>query len=134
MYEIIDSYTRADMLADGGLVAAGEREARDAGIKVPVALTRAVWVGCVEWTRADADRTGAIQDETGRLWDVLTMAAGAVRASRNRRRAEFTLWRVDRRHDRAKGAPEPTPVRLAITIGPGDEGEPVITIGEPNED
>jgi hypothetical protein len=49
--------------------------ARDAGFTVPVELTEAAWDDCVAWTDADAARTGAPQDETGRAWDVIWVAS-----------------------------------------------------------
>lgn len=55
--------------------------ARDAGFTVPAILTPAAWDSAVAWTDADTDETDALQDETGRLWDVLTQAAAAVRAA-----------------------------------------------------
>src|SRR5262249_23700188 len=48
--------------------------AREAGIRYPVALTRAAWERCV------AVPAGVVcQDEPGRLWDVAWMPRGAAR-------------------------------------------------------
>ncbi len=68
-----------------------------------------------------------MQDETGRQWDVLTMAAVALRrASRLRLTGlqEFTVYVVPNR----LGADEPEPVTLGISVGPGDNYEPALTI------
>lgn len=127
--EIIHAYTRADALRDGELVDAGEL-AREAGFAAPVALTRAAWEGCVEWTDADNERKGTVQDEKGRLWDVLWMAINAARRDRGGDRVEFKLVRVPR----TGRGDQPRLARLALMIGPGDAGEPVFTIGEPHED
>jgi hypothetical protein len=54
--------------------------ARDARFRMPVVITRAAWDEAVTWTDRDTDETGALQDEAGRLMDVLRMAAVAVRA------------------------------------------------------
>ncbi|MGW4275758.1 DUF6573 family protein [Streptomyces seoulensis] len=78
--DIIHAYTRARALADGVLVAADAELAREAGFRVPVALTSAVWEGCVAWNEGDSERQTP-QDERGRLWDVLTMARHAIRRS-----------------------------------------------------
>jgi len=62
--DLIHRYSRADAIADGVLVDVST-VAREAGIKFPVALTRAVWERCV------AVPPGvACQDQSGRLWDV----------------------------------------------------------------
>jgi hypothetical protein len=49
-WNVIHAYTRADALRDGNLVAVPDALAREAGITVPVALTRAAWEDCVAWT------------------------------------------------------------------------------------
>lgn len=73
--EPIHTYTRAQALADGVLVDAGEL-AKEAGYNLPVALTSAAWADLVAWSdaidRRKPEFTG--QDETGRLWDVLNTA------------------------------------------------------------
>ncbi|WP_325176197.1 DUF6573 family protein, partial [Xanthomonas hortorum] len=47
--DIIHSHTRANLLEDGDLVDVSAL-AREAGFKVPVAVTRAVWADCVAWS------------------------------------------------------------------------------------
>jgi hypothetical protein len=70
--DLIHSYTRAKALADGVLVDVSEI-AREAGIRFPVALTRAVWERCI------AVPPGVLcQDEAGRLWDVLWLLRWAI--------------------------------------------------------
>ncbi|MFC0504172.1 DUF6573 family protein [Micromonospora costi] len=127
--EIIHAYTRAQALEDGTLVDAGPA-AREAGFRMPVALTQAAWVDCVAWTDADNKRKGTWQDEPGRLWDVLWMAFHAARRAGGRQRVPFDLVRVP---VVGRGVTA-RKVTLALMIGPGDEGEPVITIGLPHED
>lgn len=125
---IIHAYSRAQALADEALIDVTPL-AREAGFTYPVALTRAVWVGCVRW---DSRRDGALQDETGRLWDVLWPAAAAARHGLGRAlgasSARYTLQRIP------QGDVDPQPVQLVLTAGPGDGGEPVLTIHEPDED
>ena len=82
---IISSYSRTQALADGALVDVS-KIAREAGIIFPVAVTAAVWIECVAWNEADAAFTGTIQDEAGRLWDVLWMRRHAIMTSGNRDR------------------------------------------------
>lgn len=74
---VISQYTRAQAIADGFLVDVSET-AREAGIKFPVALTRAVWDKCVE-IPAGVD----CQDERGRLWDVVGLLRWAIRNDGN---------------------------------------------------
>ena len=128
--EFIHVYTRARALADGVLVAADAELAREAGFRVPVALTSAVWEGCVAWNEGDSERQ-VPQDERGRLWDVLTMTRHAIRRSGGGGgQVTVDLGRVPRdgRTQQAR------PVQLVCAIGPGDHGEPVITIMQPDED
>ena len=121
--DLIHRYTRAQALEDEVLVDVTET-AREAGFRVPVALTQTVWADCMHWREEDSARV-VHQDESGRLWDVLWMARIAARAARGGDRTSFKLHRVPR--DGETG--EPMPVALLLDIGPGDEGEPVITIG-----
>lgn len=129
--EVIHAYTRAQGIADGELVDVSET-AREAGFRFPVALTRAVWADCVEWSESDAKRQSRThQDKNGRLWDVLFMASRAVKlAQRGRDRVLYTIARVPR----GGRASAPSPVRLRVHIGPGDTPDPVITIMQENED
>jgi len=125
---IIDAYTRADAIADGTLVAVPEPIAREAGFLVPVAITRAAWTDCVEWSDTDSNRQTP-QDEEGRLWDVLHMTAFA---GRRYARALFPveLYRVPR-GGRVRTA---RLTKLTCRLHPGDVGESVITISLPDED
>lgn len=133
-FELIHSYTRAQAIGDGYLVDVSET-AKEAGFRIPVALTRAVWEDCVEWGEEDTGRKGWPQDQSGRLWDVLYMAILAVRHSIRRGEPEggrvpYQVLRVPR-----DGAGRrPRAVVLHVVIGGGDAGEPVITITQPGED
>ncbi|MBK1642878.1 hypothetical protein CKO12_13565 [Chromatium okenii] len=120
--EVIYSYTRAQAIEDGVLIDV-THTAEEAGFRVPVALTTAVWMDCVDWPIDDRS-----QDMEGRLWDVLYLAAFEARRKRNSRRVVFQLLRVIR------GCNQLFPVQLVLHIGGGDHGEPVITIMQPNED
>jgi hypothetical protein len=127
---IIDRYTRADAIATGDLVDVSIT-ARQAGIRYPVAVTRAVWEDCIAWTPADSRYTGAVQDQAGRLWDVLWLVAQKLRRlPRKTDRVTVLLWRVSRDARTTK----PRMVHLVAVCGPGDDAEPVITIQLPGED
>ncbi|MFD8078976.1 DUF6573 family protein [Streptomyces sp. NPDC059718] len=130
IFVVIDPRTRADMLADGDLVAVPEDLAREARFPDPVALTRAAWDDCVRWSDADTDRQTP-QQETARLRDVLITARYGIRQARHdRTRVPFEMSRVPR-DGRAREAEQ---VTLSVGIGLGDNAEPVITIRQPHED
>lgn len=117
------SYTRADMLTDGSLVAASEELCRDAGILIPVAYTRTVWADCIAWP----DDALLVQDEVGREWDVLWMAGWAIKGARESSN-DLASFQVARIPVNARDCGECSAVWLQVYIGPGDSGEPVFTI------
>ena len=121
--EPIHVYTRADALADGVLVDA-TGTAREAGFRVPVALTQSVWADVNDLS---GRHVSAGQSPEGRLWDLLFMAAHAARRPENRDRSEFVYSLV-----MPVGAGNN--YRAKCHIGPGDKGEPVVTILRPDED
>lgn len=126
---VISTYTRAQAIEDGVLIEAGAM-AQEAGFKWPVALTSDAWADCVAWSEDDNCKQ-AYQDESGRLWDVLFMASHGIRtASDSGDRLLFQFYRV-RRDGQSMEAELTT---LKLIVGPGDQGEPVITILLPNED
>ncbi|MQY15125.1 hypothetical protein SRB5_53030 [Streptomyces sp. RB5] len=128
---VIDTYTRADALRDGVLIEADPALCREAGLLAPVALTAAAWADCVAWDDADNERKGTVQDETGRLWDVLYLTRFAVRrAGVHADRVPVELYRVPR-EGRARSARR---TYLAAVAGLGDTGELVITVMLPDED
>lgn len=122
------SYSRAQALDDGYLVEVTET-AREAGFRFPVALTRAAWEDCVEWNDDDSARKHWPQDQTGRLWDVLMMTRfymrGAVHRDSSANRCTVQVLRVPREG----GGHKARIVTLLAHVGPGDQGEPCITIG-----
>ena len=126
--DTIHIYTRAQAVADGVLIDVTDM-AREAGFRVPVAVTRAVWEDCVAWSDEDSERQ-VHQDENGRLWDVLWMACMAARGCPGRDRLIYRLYRVPR--DGSSTAAVETPLKLVV--GPGDRGEPVATIMLPEEE
>ena len=121
-------YTREHAIADGALVDVS-LQARDAGFRIPIAMTAAVWADCVAWSAEDSQRQVS-QDEWARLWDVLWMASRAARRAQGAPRIAFDVYRVPRGGQGMR----PRPARLHLHIGPGDNAEPVITILMPNED
>jgi len=127
--KVISTYTRAQAIEDGVLIDPGAM-ATEAGFKWPVALTTDAWADCVAWTEADSQQQ-VYQDQAGRLWDVLYMASHAIRTNHDPNdRLLFQLYRVPRDRRSVK----PVLVELKLIVGPGDAGEPVITILLPHED
>jgi len=126
---VISTYTRAQAIEDGVLIDPGSM-AREAGFKWPVALTADAWAECVVWADDDS-RQQVHQDQSGRLWDVLYMASHAIRTSKDSGdRILFQLYRVPRDGQ----SMEAELITLRLIVGPGDSGEPVITILLPHED
>ena len=130
--EVVSVYTRSQAIADGVLITVPAQTASEAGSRVPVALTAGAWADCVAWpdTAEAAKPHGTGQDETGRLWDVLTMARHAAARAQATSRTSFDVLRVPAT---GRGV-QPRRARLVLHIGPGDDGEPVITISLPGED
>ncbi|MDQ8707587.1 hypothetical protein RCO28_34715 [Streptomyces sp. LHD-70] len=126
---VIHTYTRAQAIADGALVEPPTGIVREAGFRVPLAFTAAAWADCVAWTSED-NKTQTLQDETGRLWDVLWMTRFAItRSSGTGNRVTVELNRVPRDGHSQRA----TLARLVAEVGPGDQAEPVMTLMLPDE-
>jgi hypothetical protein len=121
---IVYRYSRAQAIADGVLVDV-TAAAQEAGISLPAVVTRGVWDYCIAWP-ADDPR----QDETGRLRAVLTAASTTAIQFPTEDRASFTVPVVPRGSDH----PAALDQALWVHVGPGDHGEPVLTIMLPFED
>jgi hypothetical protein len=120
---LIYAYTRKQAIEDGVLVDVTET-AKEAGFKIPVAMTSTVWGQYVE---VPAGVEG--QDVKGRLWDVLYMLRFAI--SRGKDESEIR-YKLHVRNDNRDG--DPPLVELKAVCGPDDDGEPCITVMEPSED
>ncbi len=126
---VVSVYTRAQAIEDGILVDVSET-AREAGFKIPVAVSRTVWDRLV----ALPEGYRGFQDEAGRLWDVLWMARfHALRASDSDRVRMCVLVRDIRKDLRDSHRP-PRRHFPIVAIGAGDRGEPVITVMFPEDD
>jgi len=117
--EVIYAYTREQAIADGVLVDVSEM-AKEAGFKFPVAITAAV--------HADVNnipKGKAYQSYGGRLWDVLFMSRVAANRSSGGGSVLVDLIMHVGRKSR---------YQVKMNVGPGDNGEGVITIMQPHED
>lgn len=118
--ETIFTYTRADAIEDGVLHDLSDL-AQEAGFTMPLACTAAVWHDL----NAIPDEHGN-QSVKGRAWDMLVMARFAVKtmkADSDRLTFRMILHTSEGRDQ-----------TYTIHCGPGDIGEPVLTILRPDED
>ena len=124
--DVIYAYTREQAIEDGELIDISHI-AQEAGIKYPVAVARSVWF---DYITPDETLEKIGQSSEGRLWDLIWMfrhEAGKNSGSQVKIQLYFLLQ--DKR-----GTPIHTLTTLKAICGPGDQGEPVITIMKPNED
>ena len=120
---VLSVYTRAQAIEDGILVDVSDT-AREAGFRIPVAVTRTVWSRII----AVPEGYQGFQDERGRLWDVLWTARHyALRASDSDRVRMCVLVRDIRKDLRDSNRP-PRKHFPIVAIGAGDRGEAAITI------
>lgn len=121
--EPVSVYTRSQAIDDGYLIDLTET-ARGMGFKVPVAITSDAFVRCVHLEKEDAKVLGVTESQrVARLLRVLLFKIrNTMSGSENRCSFELTFQAVNSDRvveDRAM---------IESTIGPGDDGEPVITI------
>lgn len=120
--DLISAYTRADALREGTRV--NIPEAPRYGIKIPLDLTEAL-------NRVVDDASGFGQSRVGRLHDLLMMFKIAALRNRDADRFEFGVTMITRE---APDCEHPEAVhRLLAVVDAGDEGEPVILIGYPDD-
>ncbi len=123
--EYIDTYTREDAINDGVLHDV-TLQAKEAGIKYPVALTMGV-IGLV-------NNKPSHEDIEGRIWDIVWMLrcaiSGTIKAEKpNQSTVIYSLIL----NNRNASPNEPEMVTLKALIHPGDNLEPVITVMQENE-
>lgn len=123
--EPIHIYTRAEALTDGVLVDVTET-AREVGFAVPVALTAGVWADVQDIPSSER----GVQDPDGRLWDLLYMGGLAASRTSTLDRSEI-LYHL---HMELGVSPRKRLYLAKLHVGPGDSGEPVVTIMRPEED
>ncbi len=125
--QVIYTYSRAQALADGVLVDVTE-VVKETGFKLPVAITDALHN---RLTTSKADQSLG-QDYDGRLWDVLWIAALAIRlADPGTDAVTFTVAQME--VEPKSGQPIKANLLIKVVCGPGENGEPVITIGLPED-
>ncbi len=125
--DVIHSYSRQQAIEDGFLVDVTEWASNDKGFRggftVPVAITRELW--------ADLEKVPRMQDLRGRAHDVLWMARLAVASGMRRGMIKDDGGRVY--FDLLLQVGRKKKARLAVDLGGGDDGKPVVTIGYPSD-
>lgn len=125
-WDAVASYSRAQAIEDGVLVDVTEWGSADKGFhggyRIPVAMTAALWAAVSELPA----RVQGIEDVRGRAHDVLWMASLASRAApKGADRVRFSVLMSVKAGRRV--------LRLLAVVGPGDAGEPVLTLGFPED-
>jgi hypothetical protein len=122
--DLIFKYSRASALADGVLVDVSEL-AREAGFKFPVAVSDTLYHG---YLTPPLELAKEGQSLNSRLWDTLSVLRYAIKSASATDALSFTVLFAQ--------ASDATPVSvdLLAVCGPGDSGEPVITIMLPSDD
>ena len=129
-HNIIFSYTRAQAIADGVLHDVSET-AKECGFRIPVAVTDTVWK---KWVCVDhrPELLDVGQSTEARLRDLLMVLHLRIRQLPKNARTERLVFRV-----RFLVDPEDETVEeaeLTADCGPGDSGEPVVTVLLPEFD
>ena len=124
---VIFSYTRKQAIEDGVLVDM-TAWAKETGFRIPVACTATIWH---QYVVPPKDTRELGQSERGRGHDLLWMLYNAIRASKRHGEADdrllYKVIFLQTPHRQET-------VTLKAICGPGDNGEPVITITCPDED
>jgi len=121
---VVFSYTRQQALDDGMLVDLTEW-AKETGFRIPVACTRALWDGHLEPPKGTEELGQSLRGRTHDLLWMLYVAIRKASASNDLLHFEVIFLSRHKRHET---------VQLKAVCGPGDQGEPVLTVMLPNED
>lgn len=119
--EVIYAYTRAQAIEDGVLVDVTQM-ANEAGLVHPTVITQALWHDL------NTIPLGfSYESFNGRLWDVLWMSRLAASRTENQNKSRITVRLILHTRNLAPDAAQE--IELLMDCGPGDQGEPVLTIG-----
>lgn len=122
------TYSRQQAIDDGYLIDVTD-SFKGLGFKVPIAITLAVWKDSVVWDYAEDSERQTLQTIDYRMNQ---LAWAARQCATHHYRDEMALFPLDR-VPRDGVSTKPERVMLKIQIGPGDQGEPVVTIMLANE-
>ena len=121
---VIFSYTRAQAIEDGVLVDL-TAWAKETGFRIPVACTTAAWHQYIVPPEGTKELG---QSERGRAHDMLWRLHTAIRrgpVGQDRLLFKVIFLQAPNKHET---------VTLKAICGPGDKGEPVLTVMLPDED
>ena len=126
--QVAKMYSRADAITDGLLVQVPPKLVDLYRLPSPLAITSTAWADAVDWPQAAHDARPGTEHRhesiEGRLADVLFLVKCSHETNPTRSTHPFTLWRIP--------PTQPThharPLRLTLTVHPGDHDEPVATL------
>lgn len=125
--EMIYSYSREQAINDGVLIPVDEKICREAGIRLPVCVTAHLWT----LIHPDNLRSMPSQSVEGRLWDLLWLFTLSAKQNGSSSRLSYPCRFMIKRN----GCPERIEEHTIVAVcGPGDSGEPVITLMLPEDD
>ncbi|WP_338669393.1 DUF6573 family protein [Pseudodesulfovibrio methanolicus] len=122
--ELIYSYSRKQAIEDGVLIDVTD-QANETGFKVPVAISDHLYNGYIV---PPDGLDGEGQSISGRLRDVLLMTFYAAKVRWDGERVYFEVLFL------MGEGPRFEKVQCVAIVGPGDEGEPVMTICLPEDE
>lgn len=122
-FEVIHRYTRKQAIADGVLVDV-TAQARGCGFTVPVAMTGTLFADCESWADGADWGNGEPTAEQFVRW-LLCFACETIRTNKQ---AGVDRLSVSLTHFAGR------PSEAIVHIGPGDVGEPVVTLMYPGEE
>jgi len=122
-FEAVSIYLRASALSDGVLVDVSPL-AKEAGFKWPVAVTDHLYHGYIV---PALDLASVGQSISGRLWDVFSVLRAAISTGKDLSSLNITVCFLMSPNASLE------PVEILAVAGPGDSGEPVITIMLPED-
>ena len=123
-FQIIHTYSRRQAIKDRMLFDISNT-AKEYGFKIPVAITRNLLYRYIDPSEA-CEKIG--QSLSGRLIDVLTVLYFEARRTKGDRLTFKVAFVMDAETGRSET------VDLLAVVGPGDEGEPVLTIMLPEDE
>jgi len=122
-FKLIYSYSRREAIRDGVLINVSD-QAQQSGFKVPVAVTDHLYHGYVVPAEG---LEGEGQSVEGRLHDLFWMCQAAIKNRLDGDRVEFVcMFLMPGKLLQA--------VKCLVVIGPGDQGEPVVTLMLPGDE
>ena len=121
-WPIVFSYTRAQAIDDGVLIDV-TAEAKRYGFKLPFVIGDNLFN---RYVTPPSGLEGKGQSQKGRLHDLMTLAAFSARKGLQQDQVEFEVLflMMPGKHQK---------VRCILHVGPGDHGEPVLTLCLPED-